>query len=577
MTRASRWLATVLLSLAGQALAANVQVRTVPVLTPGIAPLGAAAVASQRGFLGPLLPSAPALPGIAVPDAVLPDVRLAPVVDALPTAVPVLAPSVLQTEPLVLAKAAPQEAVVPASRLASLGLSLADVERAQAVDPSGVQASLRLDALYSGLPTEAQASVEAGGFAVNGEGVTLLGRAADYYRRSLRIVEKYQGRLDLSESLDVMSDSYGDVWAKIKAIEALGRGSGRNNTHLEQTLTWVDGVMTDHGRNVAIHTHRVFFHHAKNPKSEIAEGIRRADRYLKDTLFQFVQGGKAEAELGRFQEVLLVFDTRGYAEIKDHLKAREAEIRKAGLKRYRFAFLDEMARMPSGDEEMRAELNAMTKRYKGKDLEKIIEGVTYGRYVGLLLELATIDHYMTRGWSILQSGRELFDREGMYITEIDVVARSPQGKVSLVEAKSARVPLPFEEVLRDKVAAKLETYSKNRKLLESSIGAPIDEVVFSFDVGANSGLAAYLQKAESGLSKKYGFTVRFLFLKMDEAGGGARRASRRHPSFRPKGIAFADGPNPILPPTKEFRALSGHSAVLARKFAGALEDRREVR
>ena len=139
--------------------------------------------------------------------------------------------------------------------------------------------------------------------------------------------------------------------------------------------------------------------------------------------------------------------------------------------------------------------------------------MVYGRYVGLLLELRTLEHYLAKGYEVLQSGRELFDDERKYLTELDAVVRDPgTGRVSLVEAKSARVPLPFEQVLHDKVVAKLENYSKNRALLTSAIGAPVDEVVFSFDVGSNKGLERYLQAREAELTKKYGFTVKFLFL-----------------------------------------------------------------
>ncbi|MBI5625384.1 MAG: hypothetical protein HY924_16525 [Elusimicrobia bacterium] len=532
MTTPSRWLPVLLLSIAGSVSAANVQVRTVPLLTPGMVPLaGAGLAATQAPLFGGTSLSVPGLSGLSLASPSLTGLA----------EVPVLAPSAVPTGPSFAPAPTASEAAAPQARIAgrtasSGGLSvlagrLVEVKGAAESDPSGVQEGAALDALYAGAPSPVMSAIDAGSFQVNDEGISLLGRAAEYYRKIRRLVDKYAGRIDLAESLDVMADSYGDVWAKVKAMEVLGAGSGQTNTHLEQTLTWVDGVTTIHGRKTAVNTHRVFFHHAANPESEIAEGIRRVDRYLKETLLQFAHGGQAEAELGRFQDVLLVFDTRGYAEIKAFLRGREAELQKAGVTRFRFSFLDEMTKMPATDEEMRADLNAMTKKYRGRELEKIIEGVTYGRYVGLLLELATVDHFMSRDWEILQSGRELFDAEGMYITELDVVARSPEGKVALVEAKSARVPLPFHEVLQDKVTAKLAAYAKNRALLESSIGARIDEVVFSFDVGNNRALASYLQEREGELSAKYGFPVRFVFLKMEEAGGekhgGQKRGSRR--------------------------------------------------
>ncbi len=364
-----------------------------------------------------------------------------------------------------------------------------------------------LDRMYTG-------GVAQGGSVVNDEGVTLLGRAARYYGEVRRLVDKWAGKQDLAESLDVMEDSYEDVWTKLKGIEALAqkRSVSQENTHLEETLIWVDGVLNDRGRKVAVHTHRVYFHKAKNPQSEIQEGIRRVDGYLRDTMSQLKSGGKAEEALGRLDEVVLVFDARGYAEIKEHLKARERALSPQDRRRYRFQYLDELTQIPRDPAVLREQFNRLTERYRGRGLEKIIEGVTYSRYVGLLLELRTVDHLLERGWTVLQSGRELFDKNGLYITELDVVARSPEGRVSLIEAKSARVPLPFEEVLRDKVTRKLDVYSKNRDALNKSIGAPFDEVVFAIDVGSNLELAEWLKAKEGSLSKRYGFPVRFLFL-----------------------------------------------------------------
>jgi hypothetical protein len=88
-----------------------------------------------------------------------------------------------------------------------------------------------------------------------------------------------------------------------------------------------------------------------------------------------------------------------------------------------------------------------------------------------------------------------------------------------VEAKSARVPLPKEQVLQDKVVAKLETYAKNRRLLESAIGAPLDEIVFSFDVGSNAGLEPFLRAQEKALGARYGFRVRFIFIESSPGPG----------------------------------------------------------
>ncbi|MDD5627891.1 MAG: hypothetical protein PHU21_02420, partial [Elusimicrobia bacterium] len=76
-----------------------------------------------------------------------------------------------------------------------------------------------------------------------------------------------------------------------------------------------------------------------------------------------------------------------------------------------------------------------------------------------------------------------------------------------------------EDVLRDKVIAKLDCYVKNRALLERSLGSKFDEVVFSFDVGHQPELAEFLKAREAELSRSYGFPVRFLFLETGPQAG----------------------------------------------------------
>jgi exoribonuclease R len=380
-------------------------------------------------------------------------------------------------------------------------------------------------------------------FVINDEGVAISGRAARYYQEVRRMVELYKGVFDLSESLDVMDDAYSDVLAKVSAVEAIakGRGLSKENTHLEETLVWVDGVLNDRGRKVAVHTHRVFFHRAKNPQSEIREGIRRVDGYIADAEKMFARGGKAEAAMGKLDEVELVFDARGYSEIKKHLLRRGQEVAARSGGRIRFQFLDDLAPMPKDVAKIRAELNVLAKKYSGDGLSKIVEGVIYSRYVGLLLEIKTLEHYHKLGYKILQSGRELFDENGQYVSELDAVVRAPDGKVVLVEAKSARVGLPNEEVLRDKVVYKLETYRKYKAKLDAMIGTPFDSVVFAMDIaidpdadrsaGVKLGderkleLAEFLRSKEAELSAEYGFPVSFLFLQSGP-GDGAKSGGR---------------------------------------------------
>lgn len=523
MSPKPRLAALVALLLASPLYAAN-KSGTLPNLSP------ITVVALPSGIAAPqLTPTAfAALPGLS-PLGTIPNAAAA-VRTALPAA-PALAATVLPT-------AAPSAKQAGPSMTAQLGAQSVDIAAAIKSDPSGMAGRDGLDKLFSGnkgggrgfsgAPARKDASKDTV-FIVNDEGVRINGRAAAYYKEVRRLVEKHKDRIDLAESLDVMDDTYADVWAKLATIEgvAKARGIEQHNTHLEETLLWVDGTMTDgRGRKIAVHTHRVYFHHSKSPASEIAEGIRRVDRYVDEALRNFERGGKAESVLGALDEIVLSFDSRGYSQIKDHLKAKERELAKKHGKRFRFVYVDELAPIPQAKDAMRAELNAFVRKYQGKGLQKIVEGVIYSRYVGILLELKTVEHYLGLGYEILQSGRDLFDANDQYITELDTVVRSPEGKMYVVEAKSARVKLPNEEALQDKVIYKLDTYKKNRARMEAVLGGPFD-VVFSFDVGDNVALGDFLKSKEAELSKQYGFEVSFVFLDSTPEDQAALRKPKR--------------------------------------------------
>jgi len=509
-----------------QASAAG-RIITAPVTVPGAA-MGAMGLSGAALLKVPALTSGFDLSAPLTPSISAPMLRMPGPATALPAPWPVLnAPSVRAAASAI---AAPSPAKTSSLR-AVLGRRVSALTESRSQSPSGAGAQSILHGIFEGKRSQGAAvSAQSPGPVVNYEGVPLTGPAAKYYKEVKRIVDKYEGKVDVSESLDVMDDSYGDVWAKLKAIESLAmqRDIEDHNTHLERTLTWVDGVMHDHGKTVAVQTHRVYFHHAGNPRSEIEEGIRRTDRYLEDTARLFLSGGKAESELGRFDEIVLAFDTRGYAEIKDHIKSREHQFQKAFKGRFRFLYLDEVAEVPNTLESTRAELKKLIRKYEHDEgLSKIIGGVIYSRYVGLLLELRTVEHYVDKGYSLVQSGHELFDEEGKYVTELDLIVRGPEGATSLVEAKSARVPLPFSEVMRDKIIAKLDTYKEHWAELEASAGSPIDEVVFAMDVGPNSDLVLFLRGKEKVLAKKYGFPVRFLFIESIPRGAAAPSSQSR--------------------------------------------------
>ena len=436
------------------------------------------------------------------------------------------------------------------------GLSLASEEAARAgeADPSGVASNASLQRLYSG------GALQGAEFVANFEGVQITGRAAYMFNKVVEHLERLS-KVDLSETINVMDDCYSELLAKLKMIRAVARDREveMNSVHLDQTMTFVDAVMGEGAGRTAIHTTQVFFHPNKgNPRSEIEEGKRRAKGALREAVRQFAPGGPAESAMGPLRQVILGFDTRGYDEIKEFIKA---EGRKYGP-RYRLAFVDEKIEgpMPRTPAEVRKEVNAEIVRYgseyqQREGLGKIIDGVIYSRYVGLMLELVDLKDSLDKGYRVLLSGRDIFDSLGFYITEFDSVVLSPQGEVVIHEAKSSRIPLPFEVVMRDKIRYKLDIYRGRKADLVKALAGELekalakaaagkdgefaevlrkaqervrarrsfDKVVFVMDVGPtgevgnasserNRDLAEKIKGQEAALSREYGFPVEFLFL-----------------------------------------------------------------
>ncbi|MDE1976778.1 MAG: hypothetical protein KGI84_05920 [Elusimicrobia bacterium] len=144
-------------------------------------------------------------------------------------------------------------------------------------------------------------------------------------------------------------------------------------------------------------------------------------------------------------EVVLGFGTRGYAEIKAHLQDVAKKL-SSSSRRIRFVYLDGVAPVPQGAQETRNALNVLIQRHEDdQGLFDLMGGLIHSRCTGLLLEMRTLLHYHNVGYQILQSGREFFDAKGFYVTELDAVVRSPEGKTILVEAKSARRNTVFRQ------------------------------------------------------------------------------------------------------------------------------------
>lgn len=394
-----------------------------------------------------------------------------------------------------------------------------------------------------GAVAEPGASQGPSGFVKNPDGVWVGGRVREQTEWISRMAEQLKPVVDLADVLDVMDDAYDESRAKLQSAEraAQDRSLEASSVHLEGTRNWVDAVLTDaDGRQIAVHTHRVYFHPGRgNSASEISEGIRRVGKYIDKASQDFAPGGLAETDMdASFKQVELNFDTRGYKEIEDYIRTREAELRAKHPGRFVFNYVTEPKR---SSRQIRDEYNRLVERFADQPdgLMNIIDGVTYSRTVGVGHELNSHLKRLELGYRITQAGRDFFGKTVMpdgsivetYKTEFDAVTerRTKDGReVILWEDKSTRVWLPLEDTMEQTFLYKLRIYRENRKLIEDALGAPL-KVVFSVDVGGADRRAArqgflvwkdprqqelleHLKTAGPRLSREYGFPVDFIFV-----------------------------------------------------------------
>jgi hypothetical protein len=496
---------------------------------------------------------APTLPAAALAPA-----NLAASVIAAPSLAPA-APVALAAPAAFAAPAAPASVISPAA--ASLSAPADAPERAAgapaALDtlrslsapadgPRWVRAGNGFDGLRGRAETVAGPSQQAGpaGFIKNPDGVWVGGRVKDQTIWISQMAEQLKPHADLTDVLDVMDDAYDE--ARVKLVNAERAAAERQldaaSVHLEGTRNWVDAVLTDRdGEQIAVHTHRVYFHPGRGNKvSEITEGIRRVGKYIDKAVPDFAPGGLAETDMdARFKQVELNFDTRGYKEIEDYIRGREAEVKAKYGDRFAFRYTTEPKR---SSQRLRAEYNAIVERFadQTEGLMQIIDGVTYSRTVGVGHELNSHLKRISMGYTITQAGRDFFGKTVLpdgtivetYKTEFDAVTerRGAKGEreVILWEDKSTRVWLPLEDTMEQTFLYKLRIYRENRDLIEKELGAPL-KVAFSVDVGGLNRKAAklgflvwkdprqqelleHLKTAGPRLSEEFGFPVSFMFV-----------------------------------------------------------------
>ncbi|MBI3297079.1 MAG: hypothetical protein HYZ75_02870 [Elusimicrobia bacterium] len=555
--------------------AATFRVTPVAPVTPavGVAPMGVAGAGLSSPRLGGILPSglaAPSLSPTLTPSLALPTpsapMAVAPVAAAAAVA-PTAMPSVAAGRSAVGASVA--EAVAapadPKTLVGALSERAAGIAKAAAPGAAPQAVFGALQAMFSGPsaavngvsdPRRGRGSDRGGrskgtprGFLKNADGVWVGGRSAEYALWINAMHGELSRGIDLDDVMNVMDDAYDEGRVKLASVEkaAQTRQLDESSVHIEGTRNWVDGILTDSdGSRIAVHTHRVYFHPAPgNPASEISEGIRRVGKYLDKAKEDFGPRGGAERELKtKFAHVELNFDTRGYAEIADYIRGREAEFRKAYGDRFVFNTITE-PRLPSA--QLRAEYNRLVEKYwsQPEGVAAVIDGVTYSRQVGVGHELNSHKKRIKMGLKITQAGRDFFGDKTLpdgrvvqeYKTEFDAVtepqadAKKPlsQRDVVLWEDKSVRVWMPLDKVMEETFLYKLRVYRDNRDLIEKSLGGAPLKVAFSVDVGGSDRRAAkmgllvwqdlrqkelmeHLKASEARLSAEYGFPVSFIFV-----------------------------------------------------------------
>jgi hypothetical protein len=521
---------------------------------------GLGSAAAPAALIGASLPglsasfSAPALSALSVPSL---SISAAPLAASPAFAAPAHAAPALAAVPAALAPAA-----IPAGRSAVAAASAAEAPAAApALSVLTDAAASRHDSgsRFDGrgraaAPVSAPAAGRRSGrdqssFVKNADGVWVGGRVAEQGAWIARMYAELSPKIDLADVMNVMDDAYDEARVKLKSVEktAADRQLAASSVHLEGTRNWIDAILVDKAdRNIAVHTHRVYFHPAPgNPASEISEGIRRVDKYLEKAKDDFGPGGLAESEFGKeFSAVELSFDTRGYKEIEDHIRARAAEFRAAYGDRYHFNYVTEpkMASAP-----LRAEYNRLVEKYmdQPEGLRGILDGVTYSREVGVGHELNSHKKRLAMGLKITQAGRDFFGKKVLpdgriveeYKTEFDAVtepvadaAKAPKDRdVVLWEDKSTRVWMSLEKTMEETFLYKLRIYRENRGIIEESLGGAPLKVAFSVDVGGLNRRAAkqgvlvwrdirqqelmeHLKKVAPELSKEFGFPVSFIFV-----------------------------------------------------------------
>ncbi len=232
-------------------------------------------------------------------------------------------------------------------------------------------------------------------FVANDAGVRISGDAAVRYQKVNNLIAWLEDiNVDISQSLGVIHGALRDIFAKTSVLEAISKNRGLTpvDPRAPKMLRWVDAMLTDSTKTkqIVVHTYRVPLPHGQSLQVQVDAGILSADAFVDEAVRLFRRGGPAEKTAGRLDEVVLVFDTGGYLNIKKHLMERGKEAARLTSGRIVFRFQEHVAPIPKDALTLRRQLNDLMKRYQGPFLSKIIEDVINLRYPHLLQQLQSI-------------------------------------------------------------------------------------------------------------------------------------------------------------------------------------------
>ncbi len=135
---------------------------------------------------------------------------------------------------------------------------------------------------------------------------------------------------------------------------------------------------------------------------------------------------------------------------------------------------------------------------------------------GAARELLHLQYLRGAGYEILEAGKEVFNEKGRAVTDIDGLARSPDGTLVITEAKSFDLLFKYIERLspstrdywvrywlNDVIEDKARRFAINRDLINQIVGEKVEKIIFVVDFKGQDRIEEITRKKIEELSKRY--------------------------------------------------------------------------